>query len=93
MITSYDIIKSLVRTEKSSLYEPKGRYLFLVLNSANKIQIKYAVEEIYKVKVKAVNTAILRGKMKRVRYQIGKVPDHKKAIVTLKEGQRIEISQ
>lgn len=86
MIYPADIIKSLVRTEKSTLYEPEGKYLFLVDNSANKIQIKRAVEEIYKVKVKDINTSISRGKMKRVRYQIGKAPDYKKAIVTLKEG-------
>lgn len=93
MITSYDIIKSLIRTEKSTLSEPRGKYLFLVVNSANKIQIKRAIEEIYKVKVHDVNTSITRGKMKRVRYQIGKVPDFKRAIVTLKEGQKIEVGQ
>jgi len=93
MITSYDIVKALVRTEKSTLGEPKGKYLFLVGNFANKIQIKHAVEEIYKVKVEDVNTAIVRGKMKRVRHQIGKVPDYKKAMVTLKQGQKIEIAQ
>ena len=86
MISPADIIKSLVRTEKSTLYEPQGKYLFLVNNSANKIQIKRAVEEIYKVKVKDVNTSVSHGKMKRVRYQIGKTSDYKKAIVTLKEG-------
>lgn len=93
MITSYDIIKSLVRTEKSTaLYEPGAKYLFLVSNSANKIQIRRAVEEIYKVKVKDVNTYVTRGKMKRVRYQLGKVPDYKRAVVTLKKGQKIEIT-
>lgn len=86
MISSFDIIKSLIRTEKSTLYEPQGKYLFLVNNSANKIQIKHAVEELYKVKVKTVNTFISQGKMKRVRYAIGKTADCKKAIVTLKEG-------
>jgi len=91
MITSYDIIKALVRTEKStSLLEPQVKYLFLVSKSANKIQIKSAIEQIYKVKVKDVNTFISRGKMKRVRYQLGRAPDFKKAIVTLKAGQKIE---
>ncbi len=61
MITSYDIIKALVRTEKSTLSEPQGKYLFLVSNVANKVQIKRAVEEIYKVKVEDVNTTIVRG--------------------------------
>lgn len=91
MLTCYDIIKSLLRTEKATAYEPQGKYLFLVRNSANKIQIKQAVEEIYKVKVKDVNTYIVRGKMKRVRHQLGKVPDYKKAVVTLKQGQKIEV--
>ncbi len=89
MIYSSDIIKSLLRTEKSTLYEPAGKYLFLVKNSANKIQIKRAVEELSKVKVKDVNTFVSFGKMKRVRYQVGRTPDLKKAIVTLKEGQKI----
>lgn len=92
MISSYDIIKALLRTEKSTLYEPKNKYLFLVIKSANKIQIKRAVEEIYKVKVNDVNTFISLGKLKRVRYQLGKTPDLKKAVVTLKEGQKIEVA-
>ena len=90
MITSYDIIKALVRTEKSSLYEPQRKYLFLVGKFSNKIQIKRAVEEIYKVKVADVNTLVSCGKIRRVRRQSGKTPDTKKAIVTLKEGQKIE---
>jgi large subunit ribosomal protein L23 len=92
MLSSYDIIKSLLRTEKSSLYEPERKYLFLVGNTSNKISIKRAVEEIYKVKVHDVNTFMSRGKLKRVRHQLGKTPDYKKAIVTLKEGQKIEIA-
>lgn len=90
MLTSYDIIKALIRTEKSTLYEPEGKYLFLVDKSSNKIQIKRAVEEIYKVKVEDVNTFVSLGKMRRVRHQLGKTADTKKAIVTLKEGQKIE---
>ena len=88
--TAHDIIKALLRTEKSTLREPEGKYLFLVDKSSNKVQIKRAVEEIYKVKVKSINTLISPGKLKRVRYQIGKTPDIKKAIVTLKAGQKIE---
>ena len=89
-MNSTDIIKALIRTEKSTIHEPEGKYLFLVNNSANKIQIKKAVELAYKVKVKDVNTYISIGKLKRVRHQLGKTSDSKKAIVTLKEGQRIE---
>jgi len=92
MALSYDIIKCLLRTEKSTVVEPQGKYLFLVDNAANKIQIKRAVEELYKVKVKTVNTFISPGKIKKVRYQLGKTPDAKKAVVTLKEGQKIEVA-
>jgi large subunit ribosomal protein L23 len=90
MITAHQIIKALIRTEKSTIVEPQGKYLFLVDSTANKIQIKRAVEELYKVKVRAVNTFISAGKLKRVRYQLGRTPDLKKAIVTLKTGQKIE---
>jgi large subunit ribosomal protein L23 len=92
MMISYDIIKSLIRTEKTTLLEPAGKYLFLVDKTANKIQIKRAVEEIYKVKVKDVNTMILPGKLKRVRQQYGRTPDFKKAIVTLKPGHKIGVA-
>ncbi len=92
MITSYDIIKALIRTEKSTLLEPQRKYLFLIDMPANKIQVKKAVEEIYKVKVHDVNTFISRGKLKRVRHKIGKSPDSKKALVTLKEGNKINIA-
>jgi len=83
------IIKILLRTEKTTLHEPQRKYLFLVDNNANKLQIKRAVEDLYKVKVQDVNTFVVRGKLKRVRYQVGKTPDVKKAVVTLKDGQKI----
>jgi len=85
------IIKALLQTEKSSAYGGKGKYLFLVANSANKIQIKKAVEQAYKVKVKCVNTFVSIGKLKRVRHQLGRTTDTKKAVVTLVSGQKIEI--
>lgn len=86
------IIKALLQTEKSSTYLPSGKYLFLVDNSANKIQIKRAVEQIYKVKVKNVNTFVSIGKLKRVRHQLGRTSDTKKAVVTLAAGQKIEVA-
>ena len=89
---SQDIIKSLMRTEKSTLYEPGAKYLFLVDMRANKIQIKRAVEQLYKVNVKNVNTFVSAGKLKRVRHQLGRTPDSKKAVVTLKTGQKIEVA-
>lgn len=90
MENRFQIIKNLVRTEKGTQQEPTGKYLFEVSLPANKIQIKKAVEEIYKVKVKSVNTVIVPGKLRRVRQALGETPNWKKAIVTLKEGQKIE---
>ncbi len=90
MISPTDIIKALIRTEKSTLNEPQRKYLFLVSIGANKIQIKQAVQRQYNVKVQDVNSYISMGKLKKVRYQLGRTPDAKRAIVTLKEGQKIE---
>lgn len=90
MKNANDIIKTLLRTEKSTINEPLRKYSFLVDKRANKIDVKRAVEEIYKVKVGDVNTYIGPGKLKRVRYQLGRTPDYKRAIVTLKEGQKID---
>ncbi len=92
MITCYDIIKTMVRTEKGTMIEPQRKYLFQVARTANKIEIKKAVEEIYKVKVQSVNTSIVRAKQKRVRQELGKTTPWKKAVVTLKEGQKIEVT-
>ena len=92
MITSYDIIKTLVRTEKGTTLEPNRQYLFHVARGATKIDIKKAVEELYKVKVQGVRTIIMPGKLKRVRQDFGYTVDWKKAIVTLKEGQKIEVT-
>ena len=86
-----NIIKALLQTEKSTSYQPQNKYLFLVINSANKIQIKKAVELAYKVKVKNVNTFVSMGKLKRVRHQLGRTSDTKKAVVTLAAGQKIEV--
>lgn len=89
MKSSYDIIKALLKTEKSTLQESLDQYLFLVEKSANKLEIKRAVEEVYKVKVKAVNTLVSAGKLKKVRYEVGHTSDFKKAVVTLRQGQKI----
>ena len=90
MMDSYRIIDSLLRTEKGAIQGVANKYLFHVQKQANKIQIKKAVEDIYKVKVLSVNTQVVPGKLKRVRRELGKTPDWKKAVVTLKEGQKIE---
>jgi len=91
MKTSYDVIKGIIRTEKGSELLKDNKYLFRVARSANKIQIRHAIEDIYKVKVIDVNTVTMRGKWRRVRYESGRTPDWKKAIVTLKKGDKIEI--
>lgn len=88
----HDIVKSLLRTEKGTSLLPQNKYLFWVDRAANKLQIKKAVEEIYKVHVEGVNTMKVRGKAKKVRYQQGYASDWKKAVVTLKQGDTIEIA-
>ena len=90
MITCYDVVKALVRTEKGTAQEAQRKYLFRVATTATKIDIKDAVQEIYKVKVDAVNTTNVPGKLKRVRVKAGYTTACKKAIVSLKEGQKIE---
>lgn len=91
MFNPYDVIKTLLHSEKGARLEADGCYLFLVACDAGKVAITRAVEKIYKVKVRDVNTVNVRGKMKRVRTQIGKKTDWKKAYVRLAEGQKIEI--
>lgn len=92
MKTSYDILKNILRTEKGTEMLADNKYLFRVAEDANKIQIKQAIEEIYNVKVTKVNTLKMHGKWRRLRYQAGRTPDWKKAIVTLREGDKIEIA-
>jgi len=88
----YKIIKRPVVSEKSTiLSERDNKYVFEVSTDANKIQIKKAVEEIFKVGVTKVRTMRMRGKLKRVRLQYGRTPEWKKAIVTLKKGDSIEL--
>ena len=88
----YDIIKAPVITEKGSKQWEQGKYFFRVHPSATKLDIKKAVEEIFHVNVLRVNTISVRGKWKRLRYQPGKTSDWKKAIVTIKAGQKIEFA-
>ena len=88
----HDIVKGMIRTEKGANLMPLNKYLFWVAKDSNKIEIKKAVEDIYKIKVDGVNTITMRGKSKRVRYTVGKTPDWKKAVVTLKEGNKIDVS-
>jgi large subunit ribosomal protein L23 len=91
MKNPHDVVKGLLRTEKGADMMPSGKYLFWVDNSANKVEIRSAVETIYKVKVGKVNTLNVKGKPKRVRYTVGMTSGWKKAVVTLKEGNKIDV--
>jgi large subunit ribosomal protein L23 len=91
MKDAYDIIQSVVLSEKATLLsDQRNQYVFRVARNANKIQIKQAVEQIFKKKVLEVNTANYSGKPKRERRaDYGRTAHWKKAIVTLKEGEKI----
>ena len=86
-----DVLYTLIHTEKGTIQEESGKYLFWVKKNATKHTIKTAVEAMYKVNVEKVNTMVQPGKEKRVRQHPGYTPDWKKAIVTLKTGQKIDI--
>ena len=88
----YDIVRSPVITEKATMASENGAVVFEVAMDANKPMIKEAVETLFNVKVKAVNTTITKGKVKRFRGQLGKRADVKKAYVTLEEGNTIDVS-
>ncbi len=92
MIQKYKIIHALLHTEKGTALLPYDKYVFEVDRRANKLDIKKAVEDIYKVKVKKVNTMIMSGKWRKVRFKPGKTPDWKKAVVTLRKGNKIEMT-
>lgn len=92
MITCYDVIKTLLRTEKGTQLQLQRKYIFHVDKKSNKHEIKKAVEEIYKVKVEDVNTVVVPGKSKHVRQEVGYTVDWKKALVTLQEGEKIEVT-
>ena len=89
--TAYDIIKRPIITEQSMEQTEMKRYTFEVAKTANKIEIAKAIEEIFGVKVVRVNTLTVKPKTKRVRYVAGKTRSWKKAIVTLAEGDTIEV--
>lgn len=87
----YDVLKGPLLTEKGTMLKEKdNKVLFKVATHANKIEIKKAVEEIFKVKVDRVTTMNCKGKWKRLGKNEGKRSDWKKAIVTLKEGEKLD---
>ena len=86
-----DVLLRPVISEKSYRLVDDGKYTFLVAPDANKTQIRQAVEQVFRVKVTGVNTINRPGKRRRTRYGWGQRPDTKRAIVTLAEGDRIDI--
>ncbi len=88
----YDVIRKPVVTEKATLASEHGAVVFEVAMESNKPQIKEAVEALFGVKVKAVNTMITKGKVKRFKGSLGRRNHVKKAYVTLEEGNTIDVS-
>lgn len=88
MKSAYDIILKPVVTERSMEGIADKKYVFEVLKSSNKIEIKNAIETIFGVKVKSVNTINLPGKEKRMGVHVGMTPARKKAVITLKDGSK-----
>jgi large subunit ribosomal protein L23 len=88
----YQVLKRPLVTEKTNaLRDSRNDYAFEVASNANKVEIRQAIETLFGVKVKAVRTAVVRGKYRRTRTGYGQRPNWKKAIVTLHEGQEIEL--
>jgi large subunit ribosomal protein L23 len=88
----YDIIIAPVITEKATFASEHNKVLFKVRRDATKPQIKEAVEKLFDVKVKSVNTLVREGKVKVFKNRIGQQSDVKRAIVTLEEGHRIDVT-
>ena len=87
-----NIIQKPILTEKSTNLNQYNQYSFVVHRNSNSIEIKKAIEKIFKVKVIKVNTSIMRGKLKSFKGKLGYKKDFKKAIVTLAEGNTIDSS-
>jgi large subunit ribosomal protein L23 len=88
---AYGIIMRPLITEKAQIMTGQGKYAFEVDKRANKMQIKEAVEVAFSVKVREVNTSLMKGKRRRYGRALTKQPDWKKAIVTLAPGEKIEL--
>ena len=88
----YDTILAPVITEKSTLVAEENKVIFRVPLSATKPEIREAIERLFKVDVTKVNTILVKGKTKRFRGRLGRRSDFKKAIVTLAEGQSVDIT-
>lgn len=88
----YDVIVSPVITEKATTASEHNQVVFKVANTATKVQIKAAVEKLFDVKVKSVNTLVRKGKVKAFKGTVGTQSPVKRAIVTLEEGHRIDVT-
>jgi len=88
----YDVIRGPVITEKATMLSEHNKVVFKVAKTATKPQIKAAVEKLFDVKVKSVNTLVTEGKMKVFRGRLGQRADVKKAVVTLEEGHSIDVT-
>ena len=88
----YDVIRKPIITEKATMASENGAVVFEVAIDANKPAIKDAVEALFGVKVKSVNTTVTKGKVKRFRGRLGTRKDVKKAYVTLEEGNTIDVT-
>lgn len=88
--SAYRILKSAHVSEKTSIFAQTGRYVFKVNDNSNKIEIRKAVEKAYDVHVVSVNIVNSKGKSRRMGRRIGRTSDWKKAIVTLKPGEKIQ---
>ena len=88
----FDIVRSPVITEKATNVSEHNQVIFNVPLTATKREIRAAVEGLFNVKVTAVNTIRVRGKLKRFRSRVGRRSDYKKAVVTLAESQRIDVT-
>jgi len=88
----YDVIISPVITEKATILSEQNKVVFKVRKDATKPQIKAAVEKLFDVKVKGVNTILTEGKIKVFKGRLGQRSDVKKAIVTLEDGQKIDVT-
>jgi len=88
----FDIVRSPVITEKATNASEHNQVIFRVPLTATKREVKAAVEGLFKVKVTAVNTIRVQGKLKRFRGRVGRRSDYKKAVVTLGEGQRVDVT-
>lgn len=88
----YDVIRGPVITEKATMLSEHNKVVFKVAKTATKPQIKAAIEKLFDVKVKSVNTLVTEGKMKVFRGRLGQRADVKKAVVTLEEGHSIDVT-